>query len=365
MDRCAAIILCAGYSSRMGRNKALLPIFGMSLILKQILCYRNAGLDNIHVVVGHDSDAIKSELKGYDIRIIDNAGYSEGMFTSVKAGLRAIEKGGYGSFTFLPVDYALIRPGLIMKLLDSHKKTGKGFTYPRFNGKKGHPPIINMEYYDEIVGYSGEGGIKGVIKKYDAIANFVEMPTYECIFDVDTPEAYEEAKAAFEKKDHPGGSECEDLLYLNDTPPQLVGHCKKVASVTDALCEALEAKGMSLPRGLIHASALLHDIEKTKENHAVAGAALLEKMFYPRVAGIIKNHMVLGEEYRGSICPESILYLADKMVKGETVIKLEERLECCNGTDNAVFARERLSIAISLRHDLEGRIGRSIYEIIE
>ena len=50
-----AILTAAGYSSRMGNMKALLPWHGTSLILHQISILRSAGCEEIVVVVGPEN----------------------------------------------------------------------------------------------------------------------------------------------------------------------------------------------------------------------------------------------------------------------------------------------------------------------
>ena len=59
-----AIVLAAGRSSRMGRAKATLPLGdGDTFLTRIVRTFRDAGIDDVIVVVGHEADAIASELR--------------------------------------------------------------------------------------------------------------------------------------------------------------------------------------------------------------------------------------------------------------------------------------------------------------
>jgi len=51
--RIAAIILAAGFSSRMGEFKPLLPLGEMTIIERAVRLFEQAGTEDIRVVVGY------------------------------------------------------------------------------------------------------------------------------------------------------------------------------------------------------------------------------------------------------------------------------------------------------------------------
>src|SRR5450755_741708 len=63
-DSTAAIILAAGASRRMGRNKMLLELEGVPLVRRAVACALAAGLSPVVVVVGHEADPVRSALAG-------------------------------------------------------------------------------------------------------------------------------------------------------------------------------------------------------------------------------------------------------------------------------------------------------------
>src|SRR5439155_2780177 len=87
----AALVLAAGTSSRMGRQKLLLPMEGgRPLIRLSVERVVAAGLDDVVVVLGRDAEAVAAALAGLPARTVVNPDYAEGQSTSLRAGLAAL-----------------------------------------------------------------------------------------------------------------------------------------------------------------------------------------------------------------------------------------------------------------------------------
>ncbi len=87
---------------------------------------------------------------------------------------------------------------------------------------------------------------------------------------------------------------------------------------------------------LVTAGALLHDIAKTicldeSCDHAVLGAEICQESGYPEVAHIVAEHVTLSS-YQPERCAQGlftaadIVFYADKRVRHDEVVTLEERL---------------------------------------
>ena len=116
-------------------------------------------------------------------------------------------------------------------------------------------------------------------------------------------------------------------------------HSLVVALVADTLHSGLaqNCREGSLPdRGLVIAGALLHDIAKTpclEEtcDHAAFGGQICERHGYPEIGTIVREHVILKdhdpERYKNGLFTEKeIVYYADKRVRHEQIVSLEERL---------------------------------------
>ena len=187
-----AVILAAGLSSRMQDFKPLLPVDGRSAIEGLIEAARGAGIGHIIVVTGHKREALQPILRQYDIEEAYNPDYEEGMFTSIRTGLKAAaEIDGLEGVLLIPVDCPLISISVMRKMME---EAGDNFAVPTFEGKKGHPLFIPAGFLDEIIAYDGPGGLKAVTDKYWDRMDRIPVNEEGCILDMDTPEGYEEIR---------------------------------------------------------------------------------------------------------------------------------------------------------------------------
>ena len=75
----AALVLAAGFSSRMGRLKSLLPLGEATVIERSIGSFLEAGVQDVRVVLGHRSEEIARVLEASGVTTIMNHEYEEGM----------------------------------------------------------------------------------------------------------------------------------------------------------------------------------------------------------------------------------------------------------------------------------------------
>jgi 2-C-methyl-D-erythritol 4-phosphate cytidylyltransferase len=74
--RLAGIILAAGASSRMGRCKPLLRLAGMTVLERNIALLRDAGADEVLVVIGNHAEELQPLAKQCGARCVHNANCS-------------------------------------------------------------------------------------------------------------------------------------------------------------------------------------------------------------------------------------------------------------------------------------------------
>ncbi|MEO6397075.1 MAG: NTP transferase domain-containing protein, partial [Tepidiformaceae bacterium] len=63
----SSIVLAAGFSSRMGEPKALLDWGGEPLLAYHVRQLREAGADEVIVVLGHRGDEIQRGMRGLNL----------------------------------------------------------------------------------------------------------------------------------------------------------------------------------------------------------------------------------------------------------------------------------------------------------
>lgn len=209
-DKTVGLILAAGYSSRMGAFKPLLPIGDLTAIQRISSTFRNAGILTVIGVTGFQRELLTSCFEPEGITEVYNPDFEKGMFTSIKAGITkaiADPRESLDGFLLLPVDCPLVPPEVMEQILRKHEEEPEAFIVPCYMGKKGHPLFIPAKYAEEILTYEGEGGLKAVINRYEDKLIRLDTGTEAVVLDMDTPEGYEEILNFYRKQTAETGRE--------------------------------------------------------------------------------------------------------------------------------------------------------------
>lgn len=364
-----AIILAAGYSSRMGAFKALLPFWGTTVLERSIALFRGAGIRDIRVVVGHRASELLPLLDQLQVQQLQNERYQEGMFSSVLTAVESLEDAN-GAFFLLPVDIPLVRRETVELLLHSYKTAGKGILYPACHGKRGHPPLIASSYRDTILSWQGSGGLKALLQQYEEDSATIETGDKGILLDMDTPRDYQRLQGTLQEMAIPSRQVCERLLldrFAADSP--LVAHSRAVARLALHLAGRLNESGCHLDPSLIEAAALLHDLAKGEPHHAAAGAALLREIGYDSVADLVACHMELPHRDGDVIQAADLLYLADKLVEGDRIVPLTTRFrrqldQHAHERQVLVAINRRLENARTIQRRVEKKLGLPIDDLL-
>jgi molybdenum cofactor cytidylyltransferase len=365
-EKFTALVLAAGYSSRMVDFKPLLK-FGAETVLElMISLFSGTGISDIRVVVGYRAHDIKPILEQRNIKWITNEKYQDGMMSSVKAGVETIDS-TRDAFFVIPVDIPLIRRPTILEMVRSFRESGKLIAYPSFLRKRGHPPLISTRYRGEILQWEAPGGLGGFLKQKNADAIDVNVTDERILLDMDTPEDYRHLLKRYDERDFPSPKECMAILNSNLTTKDegLVAHSCMVAEVARCLGQALNQAGHKLNLGLILAAALLHDVARCLPDHAKVAGQMLRELDYPAVAEIVENHMNCLNTNGAPIIERDVVCLSDKLVSGSRLVSLESRfakqLELYQSNQKLLeLVKHRLSDANKLRLRLEQELGQQI-----
>jgi putative nucleotidyltransferase with HDIG domain len=319
----AALILAAGYSSRMGQFKPLLPLDGRTVIESAIATFRNAGITRISVVTGHEAAQLQPLLKNLGIPTVHNPDYASGMYSSVQAGIKSLSEDIDACF-LLPADIPLVRPATVETITEYYGSNRPSIIYPVFKGQRGHPPLIARSLFAEILAGDSAGGLRALLQCHEADASEVDVFDEGILLDMDTPEDYARLVKLAPRRHLPTAAECEAILAMLGVPDPICRHCHTVAAVAEAITKQLNMHGVIIAPDLVHAGSLLHDIAKGQPAHAEAGAAIVARLGFPEVSDVIGQHMDVNYD-GGSPREAAIVFLADKLVREDRRVPLEER----------------------------------------
>jgi putative nucleotidyltransferase with HDIG domain len=365
----AAIILAAGFSSRMGAFKPLLRLGAETALEKSIKLFRRAGIAHLQVVVGHQSETLIPLIENLNVCYTINPRYQAGMFTSVQCAMARLPE-GVDAFFMQPVDIPLTRNRTLDALIQARQATGKGIIHPVFWGKRGHPPLISTTYRDLILQSDGEGGLKALLLPFADDILEIEVPDEHCTLDMDTPADYAYLRYRQEHFAVPSHRECEHLLTHHfSVSEKVAAHSRQVARVALTLTSHLNQAGIMMDRELVRAAALLHDCCRSQADHAQTGARTLRELGFETIAGPVASHMDIDVPPEAVPTLHEVLFLADKLVMGSRLTDLNERfaekLERFSGQPAIVDAIERRrQAACRIGKKCETIFKRSLTEVL-
>jgi molybdenum cofactor cytidylyltransferase len=191
MNEVWAIILAAGASTRMKRQKLLLPYNGKTIIEKVVENAARSVNTNILVVLGSHREQIQEQIVNYQVNFCVNENYMDGMLSSAICGFRALPASAKAALIFLG-DQPQIPSEVAGLVIETWLQSKKGIVMPTFNGRRGHPVLIETRYITEIEKLDPNKGLRTLSEIFKDDVIEVECDVPEILRDIDTPEEYEE-----------------------------------------------------------------------------------------------------------------------------------------------------------------------------
>jgi molybdenum cofactor cytidylyltransferase len=191
MSKAAIIVLAAGASTRMGRPKQLLDFEGKPLLRHSVEEACGSGCNPVVVVLGAHAPELRAVLEGLPVEVIVNDRWTEGMGTSIQAGLSLLADRDVRGAILTLVDQPFITANYLRGLATTHYESLRPIIASKYLGTVGVPALFAREVFPALMALQPDEGCKVVILKHVANAVLVECP--EGATDIDTPEDYARA----------------------------------------------------------------------------------------------------------------------------------------------------------------------------
>lgn len=187
-EACAAILLAAGDSRRMGQPKQLLEYHGepfVRVIARKALL---AGYSPVILVTGADAEDIANAVSDLPLIVARNPDWQSGQSTSVQVGLSRVPP-RCGAALFLLTDQPQIPVTLLKTLQEAHGRTMPDILAPGFQGRRGNPVLFDRNTFPAFDRLIGDEGARRLMLKYPV--ELLEWPDERILLDVDSPQDYQ------------------------------------------------------------------------------------------------------------------------------------------------------------------------------
>ncbi|MBI3698689.1 MAG: nucleotidyltransferase family protein [Acidobacteria bacterium] len=181
----AGLILAAGESTRMGSDKALLDLQGVTF-LDHILDLFLPRVSPVVVILGHHAQQIEAAIAPRPgLRFVVNLRYADGQLSSLQTGIRALPADAPAALLTL-VDHPAVAPSTLDAIL---ARALAPLVIPRYQGRRGHPILLARALLDEILALPPTASAKDVVRAHAAVELDLDDPGV--LRDIDTPADYE------------------------------------------------------------------------------------------------------------------------------------------------------------------------------
>lgn len=179
----AGVVLAAGRASRFGATKQLVEVDGRPLVRHAVDTARQAGLDPVLVVVGHDAERVRRVLPA-DVEVVDNPAFADGQASSLRAGVAAATRTDAGALVVLLADQPGVTPQAVQAVVAAHEAGGL-VARANYDDRPGHPVLFDRTVWPALAGATGDAGARQLLDRL--VVTEVDVPG-PCPPDVDRPE---------------------------------------------------------------------------------------------------------------------------------------------------------------------------------
>ena len=189
----AGIVLAAGNSTRMGKNKLLLELEGEPVLRRAVRRASEAGLDPVIVVLGFESERAREVLSGLSYQEVLNPDYEAGINRSVRLGISEVPEAALAAVVILP-DMPFVTAEMIQALVERYRASTAPLVMSRYGEVNAPPMLHDRSLFPEFTGADGEGCGKHVVRRHRDEAEVLDWPA-AALHDLDVPDDYERVRA--------------------------------------------------------------------------------------------------------------------------------------------------------------------------
>ena len=195
-----AVILAAGESTRMGRDKALLSwptasgdssSIGQTFLSAAIRALEPFS-EMVIVVAGKNEANLAPSVYAAGATLVRNPAPERGQFSSLQTGLQAVLSYGRDAAMITLVDRPPAKASTLEILCSSFQNASRGVwaVVPEFNGKHGHPFLVAREMIEVFLKAPASATARDIEHQHQSHIEYISVHDPLVALNIDTPEDY-------------------------------------------------------------------------------------------------------------------------------------------------------------------------------
>lgn len=180
-----AIVLAAGSSSRFGSPKQLVRVDGRPLLHAAVARAVEVAGHAVSVVLGAHAADLAPLLRHSAASIVINREWSEGMASSIRAGVARLP-GSCGGVMLVLADQAAVTAEDLRRLATAWRRQPDYIVAAQYGATLGAPAIFPATSFRELGELRGDRGAQPLFKRNPD--RVVRVPMESASIDIDTPE---------------------------------------------------------------------------------------------------------------------------------------------------------------------------------
>lgn len=190
------VVLAAGLSTRMGRQKLLLDLGGRQVLQYVLDAAADAPLDEIVVVLGGDAEEVAAAIRlPKRARAVINPSFADGQSTSLRAGLGGADASSEAAVVLLG-DQPDIRADALAAVVVAFRREPASVVQAAYAGHPAHPTLLARPIWPELISGTVDQGARNWIRRHPGARRLVEVGG-DPPDDIDTEEDYARVRARF------------------------------------------------------------------------------------------------------------------------------------------------------------------------
>ena len=180
------ILLAAGQSKRLKNENKLIKIFKNKPLINHALnSVKNSKIKKIIIILGYQFKEVKKKIKkNKKIIFVHNKNYKNGMSSSIKSGLKKINKNDKG-FIILQSDMPFVKTSDINKIYNSIIRKKYLVHALKYKNRIGNPIGFDISILSKIKKIKGNIGAKYMVKRLKNSTNYIKVSSEKVFKDFD------------------------------------------------------------------------------------------------------------------------------------------------------------------------------------